>query len=60
METILKYALIICGSGIGLYIMSRIQMKAWIDEIDLKLGNSLKQFINYNKKKQENDSTEKK
>jgi hypothetical protein len=37
------------------YLCSRVQMKAWLDELDLKLG---KKFVEYVNKKQKDDTQE--
>lgn len=37
------------------YLCSRVQMKAWLHELDLKLG---KKFVEYVNKKQKDDTQE--
>jgi hypothetical protein len=41
------------------YLLSRIQMKAWIQEIDLHFGKKFTNFINNKNKKENDNETEK-
>jgi len=51
--------LVVFGLWIVIYFGSRIQMKAWLHELDRQLGDKFTGYVN-NKNKKENDNEEKK
>jgi len=63
MEILLYITKIVLCIIIGIVILhfgSRIQMRAWLKELDLHLGRKLVDYINNKSKKEENGTKEKK
>ena len=55
LQEIVRWALITASLFALVYLLSRVQMKGWLKEIDHKLGKQFSEYIN-NKKSKENDS----